>query len=510
MRLACAWSVSLNGLDATMVEVEVFFGPGLPRTVLVGMTDTCVQEARERCKAAVAASCLPWPVTALTINLSPAWVPKRGAHYDLPIVCAVLAAQEVVQAVRLQSTVLLGELSLDGRVRPVRGVLPALLAAREKGFTRAIVPVSQVREARLVEGLTVVGVARLADAVAVLRGEEVAEPRLALVRDRRPAAAADLADVVGQHEGKWALEVAAAGGHHLWLTGPPGVGKTLLAERLVGVLPDLSAAESREVSAIHSLLGCSLEGGLIVRPPFADPHHTASVAALVGGGSSIAVPGAVSRAHRGVLFLDEAPEFSVRAIEALRQPLESGSVVHARSKAQTTFPARFQLVLASNPCPCGWHGVRGGGHCTCQPNAIRRYADRLSGPILDRIDIQLHLAPLSKSYLRGCPPEEPSAAVAARVLEARERQRRRLSEFGVATNAAVPGPVLRRHLPLPPNVEAVERAARRGELSARGVDKVLRLAWSLADLTGHDVPTKENLGSALAMRRGETAEVRCA
>ncbi len=508
MRLARAWCVGLVGLQATMVEVEVSFGAGLPKTVLVGMADTSVQEARERCRAAVSSAGFAWPPSAVTINLSPATLPKRGAHYDLPIVAALLAASGVVAPEGLEETVVLGELGLDGRVRAVRGVLPSLLAARAEGFRRAVVPAAQAREARLVEGLAVVGVRHLHDVVALLRGEPVHEAPLPPPPRPEVGRPKDLADVVGLVEAKWALEVAAAGGHHLSLTGPPGVGKTLLAERLPVLLPDLTPGESQEVSAIQSLVGFSLEGGLITRPPYADPHHTASVAALVGGGSRIAVPGAVSRAHRGVLFLDEAPEFSPRALEALRQPLESGEIVHARVNAHTTYPARFQLVTAANPCPCGFSETKG-ANCQCAPMAIRRYRQRLSGPILDRIDIQHRLAPMTQSYLRqvASRPAESSAVVAERVRLARERQRSRLGSHGLATNAAVPGPVLRRELPTPEGIDAIERAVRQGQLSARGVDKVLRLAWTIADLAGRDVPTKTDVHSALGLRRGENCEV---
>lgn len=503
MRLARAWSVALIGLNATLVEVEVFFGPGLPRTVIVGMADACVQESRERCRAAVTASRLAWPATALTVNLSPASVPKAGSHYDLPLVAGVLVAGGDAPSDLLEGTVFLGELSLDGRVRPVRGVLPAVLAARDAGFERVVVPAAQLGEARLVSGIAVVGVATLLEVVAFLKGEPLCSSPAPVSEGSEPDHPLDLADVHGQAGAKWALEVAAAGGHHVWLTGPPGVGKTLLAERLTGLLPDLDQQASQEVSAIHSLLGRSLEGGLMTRPPYADPHHTVSVAALVGGGSRVAVPGAVSRAHHGVLFLDEAPEFSIRALESLRQPLESGVVVHARVHAQVTFPARFQLVLSSNPCPCGWHGVAGGQPCACTPFAVRRYAERLSGPILDRVDIRHWLVPLTRSYLRNAPPEEPSAVVAERVAAARDRQRHRLAKLGYTLNATVPGGVLRKELPLPSGSEVLDDAVRRGHVSARGVDKVLRLSWTLADLAGRDIPSQEDVVTALALRRGE-------
>lgn len=501
MRLGAAASVGLVGLDATIVEVEVALGAGLPRTVIVGLPDAALNEARDRCRAAIAQAGLAWPAQLVTVNLSPATLPKAGSHYDLAIVAALLSAMELVPGGPLARAVLLGELALDGRIRPVRGLLPAVLAAQREGFARVLVPADQVGEARLVEGIDVAGVASLAELIDVLRGappvERPAPPRTPPASGR----AVDLADVTGQLEARWAVEVAAAGGHHLFLTGPPGVGKTLLAERLPGLLPRLGQAEALEVSAIRSVCGLGVDG-LVREPPFSAPHHSASVAALVGGGSRLAMPGAVSLAHHGVLFLDEAPEFSPRALEALRTPLESGEVVLARSLAQTTYPARFQLVLAANPCPCGNHGRRG-SECRCSPMAVRRYRERLSGPILDRVDITCQLRSMTRAYLRAMGEGESTAVVSARVHAARDRQRARLAPGGWVTNAAVPGPYLRRELPTPHGVDALDTAVARGQLSARGVDKVLRIAWTLADLAGRDRPSKADLMAAVGMRRGD-------
>lgn len=501
-----AWSVGLLGMEGRMVEVEAAIGGGLPRTVLVGLPDTALYEARDRCKAAVASAGLAWPSQLVTINLTPATLPKSGSHYDLAIVAAVMAASGVVPEEASRTTVLMGELGLDGRVRPVRGILPGLLAAVDAGFTRAVVPVGQVGEAGLVDGLTIWGISSVTELVDVLSGRPVvpcteAPPTPVDAPERHH----DLADVVGQDAARWALEVAAAGRHHIFLHGAPGVGKTMLAERLPSILPDLSRADALEVSALHSLAGANLSGGLMTRPPYADPHHNASLASLVGGGARVARPGAISLAHRGVLFLDEAPEFGPKLLEALRTPLESGWVAIGRSEVMARYPARFQLVLAANPCPCGRAGVRGAA-CTCAPMAIRRYAERLSGPILDRIDIQVHMQPVRAAYVAGAlDAAESSARVAERVLRARTRQDRRYRGSPWATNSEVPGSVLRHELPLPEGCELLDEAIVRGQLSSRGADKVLRVAWSICDLDGADRPTRDHLRVAMAMRRGSDA-----
>ncbi|HEY5848642.1 MAG TPA: YifB family Mg chelatase-like AAA ATPase, partial [Microlunatus sp.] len=507
MSIACAWSVALVGLEGRMVEVEAHIGAGLPRTVLVGLPDTSLYEARDRCKAAAANSGQGWPVSLLTINLSPATLPKAGSHYDLAIVSAVLAANKVFSTDQLHRTVFLGELGLDGRIRPVRGILPATLAASEAGFTRVVVPLRQAGEARLVDGIEVLGVASLAQLVAEFRGDPVpdAEP-VELPSEgvvKAVPGALDLADVVGQVEAKWAVEVAAAGRHHMFFHGPPGVGKTMLAERVPGLLPDLNLHDALEVSAVHSLAGFNLEDGLIIRPPYSDPHHSASVASIVGGGPRLAKPGAISCAHRGVLFMDEAPEFAPKVIDSLRTPLESGSVTLARSEAQARYPAKFQLIMAANPCPCGLASTPG-SQCQCPPLTVRRYAEKISGPIRDRIDISQAFLPMRKAHLKAALERtESSAAVAARVQEARARQLHRLAGSGWQTNGEVSGPFLRKKLPLPDGVQVVDDAFDRGRLSARGIDKVLRVAWTLADLAGRDRPGRDDVAVALAMRRGE-------
>lgn len=504
-RLATARSIALVGIEGQVVEVEAMIASGLPRTTLVGLPDTALYEARDRCRAAVAASGLSWPATALTVNLTPASLPKAGSHHDLAIAAAVLAATGVVPADAVRGLVVLGELGLDGRVRAVRGLLPAVLAARTGDHRAVVVPAGQEPEARLVEGIRVSGVSSLTDLCALLQGR----PRPRLVPDppavvppseHRP----DFADVVGQKVARWAAEVAAAGRHHLLMTGPPGVGKTLIAARMAGILPQLGEDEALQVAAIRSLLG-EVVGGLDRRPPFAAPHHSCSVAAMVGGGARIARPGAVSRAHGGLLFLDEAPEFSPVVLDALRTPLEAGEVVLSRSHGEARYPARFQLVLAMNPCPCGNAGVIG-RTCRCTANAIRRYRARLSGPVRDRIDITVPLVPPTSAHLAllsGLAAPESSAAIAARVAEARDRQRRRLAETPWTTNGEVSGAHLRTGLPMTPAADLLEDATRRGELSSRGVDRALRLSWTLADLAGRDLPDRDDVRMALALRRGD-------
>ena len=506
MLLGRTRAVCLVGLSGYVVDVEAHLAPSLPAFTLVGLPDAALAEARDRVRAAVTSTGLPWPNRRITVNLSPAALPKAGSAFDVAIAVAILAGAGLVDPEATASVVHLGELGLDGRLRPVRGVLPAVAAAVAAGLPRVVVPAGNAAEARLVPGAEVVGVHSLAE-IAARYGADVdvpdAEPVPHLVPPAPRADGPDLADVVGQKEARACLEVAAAGGHHLLMVGPPGVGKTMLAARLPGLLPDLDEAAAVEVTAVHSLAGSfDPAGGLLRRPPFEDPHHTASPASVVGGGSGVPRPGAASRAHRGILFLDEAPHFAPTVLQALRQPLEHGEIVLHRSAGIARYPARFQLVLAANPCPCG-NSVGKGLACTCTSEQRRRYFGRLSGPLLDRVDLQVEVHPAHATEAAG----EPTAVVAARVSAARAAAAHRLAGTGWRTNAEVSGGWLRERLgPDRRLMTALDEAMDRGTLSLRGAHRVLRIAWTLADLGGREAPTPTDVGNALLLRtRGQGA-----
>ena len=552
MPVARTHSIALVGVEGHAIEIESDIENGLPGLLLVGLPDTALREARDRIRAAIINSGERWPQRRITVGLSPASLPKRGSGFDVGIAVSILAAAGTVPVAAIEGVTFVGELGLDGRMRPVRGVLPAVAGAAAAGFRKVAVPDASVPEAALVPGLAVLGAPTLGALLAWLRGEGEAGQEVTVVMSGegadveparacgRPAATGppgmagqlhprdqadgvpgaggrpdadsssdgagrpDLADVLGQPAARRAAEICAAGGHHLSLLGPPGAGKTMLAERIPTILPALDRTAALEVTAIHSIAGALPAGKpLITEPPFCAPHHTATKAAIVGGGSGVIRPGAASLAHRGCLLLDEAPEFGRDVLDALRQPLESGEVVVARSGLTARFPARFTLVLAANPCPCA-SGTGSRAGCMCTPTARRRYLARLSGPLLDRVDVKVEFLPVGRAELLSDRAfAEPSSVVVKRVEAARERAAARLRLSPWRLNAEIPGSELRRNFaPGPGALAPLERAMDLGEISARGVDRVIRVAWTLADLAGVARPRVDETSYALGLWLG--------
>lgn len=508
MTLARTRTVALTGMQGHLVTVEAEITPGLPATIITGLPDTALRQARDRVRAAIVNSGEHWPHSKITVTLWPASLPKRGSAFDLATAVAIIAANGELPELP-DNLLFLAELGLDGRLRPVPGVLPAVLAATGTGLDTVVVATANQAEAALASGVMVIATDNLADIVAWLRGGPAPQPELPGPDGgggptlARPLP--DLADVLGQPQARLAAEVCAAGGHHISLVGPPVTGKLMIAERLPGILPPLDTAAALEVTSIRSVAGIVAPGpGLVTVPPFCNPHHTASMASMLGGGSGIIRPGQVSLAHRGVLLLDQAPEFHRDVLDALRQPLETGMVKIARARAQAVFPARFTLVLTAAPCPCAATAGRGKLACSCSPTARSRYLARLSGPLLDRIDVKVRLRSASRSgMLADRKSAEPSSVVGQRVAAARERAAARLAGTPWQLNGEVPGSALRRCFPPAAGAAGLlDRAIELGKVSARGADTVVRVAWSLADLNRKDRPGPDEVSQALGLRLG--------
>lgn len=506
-----ARSAVIVGVRGHLVDIQAHVAPGLPHWSIVGLPDAAVHESRDRVRAAVASSGLGWPQGRITVGLGPASLPKRGTGLDLAIAVALLAAVAGPRARVAEDWVFIGELDLDGRVRAVGSVLAAAIAARRAGVTRVVVPAVQRAEAQLVPEVDVLPAASLRHVWAEVMGDtevalEECEPvdaRPALPELREPSP--DLGDVRGQNDAREALVIAAAGGHHVCLAGPAGVGKTMLAQRLPSLLPDLGDDDALEATAVRALVLPNAEPRLVRRPPFCAPHHTSTDVAIIGGGGGLRPTiGLVTRAHTGVLFLDEAAEFAPSTLDALRQSLETRTVTVSRGGFHLTMPARFQLVLATNPCPCGRAFDTVGPPCECPSAQRRRYLAKLQGPLMDRVDVRILLARPTWAELQRDDSGEGSSAASQRVLHARDRAAHRLRGTPWTVTASVPADVVHREWPRSPQLDAGLGRLASGRESVRGIDLCLRLAWTLADLDGEPVPTAEHLERATALRSSES------
>lgn len=498
------YSSAVVGINALGVEVEVNVSPGIGM-YLVGLPDSAVKESQERIRSAFENSGLRMVGKKTVVNLAPADLKKEGSSLDLPIAIAILAATEQVASEGVGSWVIAGELSLDGGVKPIRGALPVAIYALERGFRGLILPRENAEEAAVVEGLEVIGVGSLREAVDFLNGDlSIAPTRVAteaLFAENEGRYAEDFADVKGQEYVKRALEVAVAGGHNIVMIGAPGSGKTMLARRMPTIMPPLSIEEALETTKIHSVAGkLGSERGLLTRRPFRAPHHLASAVAMVGGGSN-PQPGEISLAHNGILFLDELPEFGRSILEVMRQPLEDKVVTVARAKYSVAYPANFMLVASMNPCPCGYynHPTK---ECSCSRHAVEKYINKISGPLMDRIDIQIEVTPVEYSQMTDTTPAEPSSAVRQRVIAARERQRRRFEGIeGVFTNAMMNSAMIAEFCPLDQQSQTMlSRAMERLSLSARAHNRIIKVARTIADLEGSDHITSAHIAEAIGYR----------
>ena len=558
MIIGNALSVGLLGLKAFTIQLQAFISSGLPGFSIIGLPDTSLSEARERVKSAYMSLRCDWPDTRLTVNLSPASMPKSGASYDLAIAASILSARGIIPLSELENTIILGELNLDGSVLPIQGMLPIALYAKQKNITKMIIPYGNLEEAKLVNGIEAIGIKHILDLVDELNGKLEDEARPIAEKNRERALNAiktydhirveerekacdlhnsnssgikyssknmadsvepvhndkplneigDMSEVLGQEHTKWALQVAAAGGHHVMMIGPPGSGKTMLASRMPSIMCPLNEREQLEVASIRSLCGTLPYYGITDVPPFEAPHHTSSAASLIGGGAGLAKPGIITRAHCGVLFMDEAPEFSPRVLQTLREPLESGHIAVSRSKGTTLYPAKFQLVIAANPCPCGY-AYGNGERCTCKEKERIRYFSRLSGPILDRIDIQMDVPPVEKIITKKAMLENGASQMSEKILtsammrenvkNARLVAQDRFKKLGWSCNAQASGTWLRKYTSQKA-IELINKSLENHKLSLRGADRALRLAWTLADLCGHTCPDLTDMAQAISLR----------
>lgn len=515
MSMGRAQSVVLIGMQGHVIDVEADVGTSLPAFVLLGLPDASLRESQDRIRSAAANSGLALPRRRLTVNLLPASLPKSGSGVDLAILMSAWAADHRVTGTA--HTAFIAELGLDGRLRPVSGVLPCVVAAAAAGIEQVVVSADNAAEASLIPGIDVLAASHVGDVAAAFQHPEADPPAvvspMGLQRITHstvaPAASGsvstsgDLSEVRGQHEARFALEVSAAGGHHMMLMGAPGAGKTMLAERMPSILPPLTDQEAMEVTAIASVSsGAAAVTQLHRQAPYESPHHSATAPAIIGGGSRVPMPGAITRSHRGVLFLDEAPEFQRRVLDSLRQPLETGSVSLQRAAGHVTYPAAFQLLLAANPCPCGMDDARTHDQCSCTSLQRRNYISRLSGPLLDRVDVQVNVERPRSAALALEGGAESSAEVRHRVIEARSRQHHRLKKYGVHVNREIPASALTGPLALPKSAtKALDRALDRASLSLRGYFRVLRLAWTLSDLSQHTTPHSDHVDAAMQLRQ---------